>query len=314
MVPMPRADYNETVSSIKKLTTTVVVGFIALILFFVIIGDVIVIIPAGYVGVDYSAWGGINMDKVRNPGWSFKLPLVQQIYPVKTARDTINLHPNGDDIAVSAPTKEGLMVTTDISVLYKIRPDYAPKIIQELTDDYRKGTIIPEIRSVIREITGNMSVTDIYGPGRERIQQESFKKLQPLLEKDGFILEDVLVREVKMPSQIASAIEDKQAMEQKSLKKQYELELTQKEAERLKIEGEGIAKQQVAIAEGDAQSAVVRAKGEAEALKMVATAFKENPKAYDYKQLQVLEELYKNPNTRFVALPSNQMIYQLPQN
>jgi hypothetical protein len=53
---------------------------------------------------------------------------------------------------------------------------------------------------------------------------------------------------------------------------------------------------------------------EADALKTVADAMKENPKAYDFKQLQVLEELYTNPNTKFVALPSNQMIYQMPQN
>jgi regulator of protease activity HflC (stomatin/prohibitin superfamily) len=188
-----------------------------------------------------------------------------------------------------------------------------PYLRQELTINYRDGTLIPQIRSVMREVTGVMSVTEIYGPGREKIQKDAFEKLKPILEQDGFILEDVLIRELKMPSEITRAIEDKQAMEQLALKKQYELELTQKEAERKKIEGEGMAQQTIAIANGDAQARVIVAKAEAEALKMIADTMKENPKAYDYKQLQVLEQLYQNQNVNFVALPSNQMIYQLPE-
>jgi regulator of protease activity HflC (stomatin/prohibitin superfamily) len=290
-----------------------VIGFILLIVVLVLIPSVLVIVPAGYVGVDYNAWGGVNMDKIRSPGWSFKFPIVQSVYLVKTARDTINLHQGGDDIPISSPTKEGLTIVSDVSVLYRVQSNSAPKIVQELTINYRDGTLIPQIRSVMREVTGVMSVTEIYGPGREKIQKDAFEKLKPILEQDGFILEDVLIRELKMPSEITRAIEDKQAMEQLALKKQYELELTQKEAERKKIEGEGMAQQTIAIANGDAQARVIVAKAEAEALKMIADTMKENPKAYDYKQLQVLEQLYQNQNVNFVALPSNQMIYQLPE-
>src|SRR5512137_447539 len=80
-----------------------VLGFIALIIIMSVATDVLVIVPAGYVGVDYTAWGGINMQSIRLPGWSFKFPIVQKVYLVKTARDTVNLYPGGDDIAVSAP-------------------------------------------------------------------------------------------------------------------------------------------------------------------------------------------------------------------
>jgi regulator of protease activity HflC (stomatin/prohibitin superfamily) len=80
-----------------------VIGFILLIVVLVLIPSVLVIVPAGYVGVDYNAWGGVNMDKIRSPGWSFKFPIVQSVYLVKTARDTINLHQGGDDIPISSP-------------------------------------------------------------------------------------------------------------------------------------------------------------------------------------------------------------------
>ena len=116
------------------------------------------------------------------------------------------------------------------------------------------------------------------------------------------MLEQVLMREITMPAQIAQAIEDKQSMEQAALKKQYEVELAQKEAERKKIEGEGIANNKIAIAKGDAES-----------LKLVAQAIKENPEVLKFKNLEVLQDLYKNPNTKFVALPSNQMIMALPE-
>ncbi|MFH0862928.1 MAG: prohibitin family protein [Candidatus Altiarchaeota archaeon] len=311
-------------SRIGKWVLTAVAGFFIAILLLSSIFDVLVVVQPGYVGVDYNAWGGINMDRVREPGWSFKLPIVTKVYMVKTARDTVNLYPGGDDVPVTAPTKEGLLVTTDVSVLYRIKPGVAPKLVQELTPDYRRGTIMPRIRSIVRDVSGGMSVTEIYGPGRGRLQTEIFDRLKGELEKDGFILEEVLVREIDMPTDITSAIEDKQTMEQTAMKKQYEVDLTLKEAERLKLQGLGTANQQVAVAEGDAKANIARAKGEveakvmlakaeAEALKTVADAMRENPKALDYKQLQVLEALYKNPNTKFVALPSNQMIYQLPQ-
>jgi regulator of protease activity HflC (stomatin/prohibitin superfamily) len=145
-----------------------------------------------------------------------------------------------------------------------------------------------------------------------------------MFEQDGFVIEEVLIRNIVMPPQITQAIEDKQAMEQASLKKGYELELTRKEAERKRLEGEGLANQQLAIAEGQAKSQIALAKGQAEsklivanaesqALEMVAETIRKNPAAYEFKKLQVTEELYMNPNTRFVALPSEQMIYQLPQ-
>ncbi len=318
----PQID-GELGNKIVKYVVYGVVGFFVAVLLLNSVFDVLVVVQPGYVGVDYTAWGGITMDKVREPGWSLKLPIIQKVYMVKTARDTVNLYPGGDDVAITAPTKEGLLVTTDVSVLYRIKPGVAPKLVQELTPDYRRGTIMPRIRSAVREVSGGMSVTELYGPGRERMQQEIFNKLLVELEKDGFILEEVLVREIDMPPDITRAIEDKQSMEQSAMKKQYEVDLTQKEAERLKLQGEGQANMQVAIADGEAKAQIARAKGqaeaklivakaEAEALKTVADAMSANPRAYDFKQLQIMEQLYTNPNTKFVALPSDQMIYQLP--
>ncbi len=290
----------------KKIGRIVGIFFLILVLMFVFVAGVLVIIPAGYVGVDYSAWGGVKLDSVRTPGWSFKLPLVQQVYQIKTARDTISMYgtfaecqkdPQCKDTALQVPSKEGLLITLDVSVLYSVRPETAPRIVQDYTTNYVDGTITPEIRSAAREVTGTMSITDLYGAGRELLQTEIAKKLNDLFNKDGFILEQVLVRNVEYPEQIRKAIEEKQAAEQVSFKKQFEIDISQKEATRKQIEGEGIANNKIAVA-----------KGEAESLRQVSQAIRENPEVLKFKQLEVLSKLYENPNTKFIALPSGQMI------
>ncbi|MBI4450433.1 prohibitin family protein [Candidatus Woesearchaeota archaeon] len=278
----------------------------AIIIAIILLPSVLVIIEPGYVGVDYTAWGGITLDAVRTPGWSFKLPFLQKVIKIKTARDTINMYGsaaecNSDsqctDVALQVPSKEGLLITLDVTVLYTVQPLQAPRIVQEMTEYYIYGTLVPELRSVARETTGTMTITELYGTGREMLQQGIYDKLRVLFAKDGFVLEQVLVRDVEYPQQIRQAIEEKQTAEQVSFKKQFEIDIAEKEAKRKQIEGEGIANQKIAVAKGDA-----------EALRLVSQAIKENPDVLKFKNLEALQVLYGNPNTRFIALPSNQMI------
>ena len=280
-----------------------VIGVIVVIL---LLWMFIVRIPPGYVGVYYGAINGIDLENVREPGWHFKVPFFQSVYKIKTARDTISMFgteescfndPECTDVALQVPTKEGLLVTLDLTVLYKTIPEQAPRIVQELTDEYSIKTLVPKIRSAAREATGTLLITELYGPGREALQNQMFNLLKDDLQRDGFILEDVLVRDVDLPEQIRNAIEDKQTAEQRSFQKQFEIDLAQKEATRLKVQGEGIANQKIAIAEGDAQ-----------ALAKIAQILATNPRVLDFKRLEVLAQLYNNPNTKFVALPSGNLI------
>jgi len=287
----------------KKTIWCIVLALLIVILLF----WAVVKVPPGYVGVYYSAISGVDMDHVRLPGWHFQVPIFQKVYKVKTARDTISMYGfnmdncyrdrNCDDVALQVPSKEGLIVTLDISALYKVQPRRAPHIVQELTTEYREKTLLPRIRSAARTVTGTFMITELYGEGRERLQDDIFEKLTESFNEDGFILEEVLVRDVDLPEQIRMAIEDKQTAEQRSFQKQFEIDLAEKEAERKKIEGEGVAAHKVAIAQGDA-----------EALRLVAGAIGANPQILKFKNLEVLEQLYNNPNTKFIALPSDNLI------
>jgi len=281
----------------------------AVIIGFALITDVLVIIPPGFVGVVYNAGSGVNMDAVRNPGWSLKWPIIQKIYMVQTSRDTINFYPSGnygnaapaDDIPLSVPSSDGLIVKIDVSVMYKTRADKAPYIIQNLGEYYRSDTLMPEIRSVLREVTGTMKAEELYGPGREKLQTQAFGLLEKKFARDGFLLEDVLVRDIDLPDEFLKSIESKKIMEQDAIRKQNELKLAEYEANRMKLEAEGLANYKIEVARGDA-----------EALRLVAKVLEENPKVLDFKKLEITEKLYENPNTRFVALPSNEMILSLP--
>lgn len=257
------------------------VGAVCIGIAVVLVLTSIVVISPGEVGVVYSAMSGVSNTELP-AGWHLRMPILQSVYHIKTARDTVNMYYTDyakckedkecTDVALSVPSKEGLIVTLDVSVLYRIQPGKAPEILQRLTSEYRFGTVVPKVRSVIREVTGGMSVTDLYGSGRERLQLDAFAKLKPSLESDGFILDEVLVRDVSMPPQITTAILEKQTVEQSALKKEYEVQMAKKEAERVVAGAIGQARVAVAAAEGDANSTIARANGNAYAVRINAEA------------------------------------------
>ena len=161
--PSPKKRQEIDWDGAKKYVTYLKWSIVALIilLFF----NPIVVVDPGNVGVVYNAWSGVDLKSTLGPGWHLQAPILQSIYTVQTARDTINLmHDGGDDIDVSAPTKEGLVVNADVSVFFRVPAQNAPVIVQELTPNYRYGTLIPIIRSAAREVAGQMAVSDLYGP------------------------------------------------------------------------------------------------------------------------------------------------------
>ena len=252
------------------------IAIIAVLIIAVIIAfDSIVIIEAGEVGVVYDASKGILPETMKT-GWHFKTPVLQTVYDIPIARDTINMYyynwadcekdKDCDDIAVSVPSKEGLEIVLDISVFYKVRPEKAVEIVQTLTTSYIYGTVIPTIRSTARDVAGGMAVTELYGVGREKLEQGIYEKMKPKFEQDGFILEEVLVRDVKIPDQIADAIKSKQTTEQEMLQKQFEVEKEKLEAERKIAEAIGLAESKLKVATA-----------EAEAIKIQGQALRENP-------------------------------------
>lgn len=202
-----------------------------------IVGSFIRIVPAGTVGV-YDLFGRVK-DKERLPGLNFVNPFAKlQIMNVKT-----------EEIkkVMVVPSKEGLSINVDVSILYRMIPDKASDIYNTVGQGYRGIVIVPQFRSVVRGATVDYEAKALYTSNREEIAGRIKDDLYDLLEKRGIVLENVLLREIKLPPTVGGAIEQKLKAEQEAEQMKFILDKERKEAERRIIEAEGIAKSQEII-------------------------------------------------------------------
>jgi prohibitin 2 len=148
---------------------------------------------------------------------------------------------NMDD-SLWSPTKEGLQVGIDLTVWHHLDPQRLIVIHQKIGPDYEDKIIRPAVRSVIRLVISEYGVMDVYSSKRASIQDEINVKVKALLEKDGFMVDEVVLRDVRFTDQFGKAIEAKQIAQQSAEQMKYVLEKESREAERKVIEATGRAK------------------------------------------------------------------------
>ena len=145
------------------------------------------------------------------------------------------------DDSIWSPTREGLQVGIDLTVWHHVDPQRVISIHQKIGPDYEEKIIRPTVRSVIRLVISEYPVMDVYSSKRATIQDEINAKIKTLVEKDGFVIDEVVLRDVRFTDQFAKAIEAKQIAQQSAEQMKYTLEKEQKEAERKVIEAQGRA-------------------------------------------------------------------------
>ncbi|HEV8337881.1 MAG TPA: prohibitin family protein [Candidatus Polarisedimenticolia bacterium] len=146
------------------------------------------------------------------------------------------------DDSLWSPTREGLQVGIDITVWHHLQPDRVVDIHQRIGPDYEEKIIRPAVRSVIRLVISEYAVMDVYSSKRSAIQDEINAKIKQLVEKDGFLIDEVVLRDVRFTDDFAKAIEAKQIAQQAAEQMKYVLEKEQREAERKVIEAQGRAR------------------------------------------------------------------------
>ena len=196
-----------------------------------IFASMAIIVPAGTVGV-HDLLG--NVAEAEYPaGFSFKNPFAHmEMMSIKT-------HEIKERSEV--PSKEGLLVILDVSVLFRIQPNHADEIYKKLGTEYWNVIIKPQLRSVIREVTASYEAKALYTTGRLNITTDIFNSLYPKLIDRGIILERVLLRDLGLPSKLIEAIELKLTAEQQIEQKEFEVARESQEAERKRVEARGIA-------------------------------------------------------------------------
>ncbi len=236
---------------LKRFATPVrIIGIVILLLGVFV--SCIVQVEAGEVGVQ-KLFGKIQ-PAVLNSGLHFIDPLVDVIkMDVKTQNYTMSGiqddgRKKGED-AIRVLTGDGLEVTIDLSVLYRVVPTDAPRLLAETGDNYEDKIVRPITRTRIRDNAVYYDAVALYSTKRDEFQQRIFRTIEDDFKKRGLLLENLLVRNITLPQSVKSAIELKINAEQESQKMQFVLQKEKQEADRKRIEAQGIADYQRIISE-----------------------------------------------------------------
>lgn len=238
-------------------------------------------IDAGEIGVQ-SLFGKVQ-DEVLTSGLSFVNPLMDiKTIDVRTQNYTMSgVHNEGDvtgDDAIRVLTADGLEVVIDLTVLYRVQASQAPKIVKEIGYDFKNVVIRPITRTKIRDNAVYYTAVDLYSVKRDEFQSRIFKTIEANLKARGLVLEQLLVRNITLPVSVKGSIEEKIKAEQDAQKMQYVLQKEKQEAERKRVEAQGIADYQriISLGLGDKQ--------------------------LQYEQIQVMKGLITSPNAKVIIM------------
>lgn len=218
-----------------------------------IITACIIQVDAGQVGVK-KLFGKVQTD-VLGSGLHFINPLMEvEKLDIKTKNYTMSgAHDESQqssDDAIRVLTADGLEVTIDLSVLYRVVPTDAPKLIRETGIDYEDKIVRPITRTRIRDNAVYYEAIALYSTRRDEFQNRIFKTIEHDFRSRGLFLEQLLVRNITLPQSVKSTIEQKINAEQEAQKMQFVLQKEKQEAERKRVEAQGIADYQRIISEG----------------------------------------------------------------
>ena len=156
---------------------------------------------------------------------------------------------NGDD-AIRVLSSDGLEVIIDVTVLYKVKPASAPKIVKEIGSNYQDVIVRPMVRTRLRDNAVYYEAISLYSTKRDEFQNRIFETIKKDFTSRGLELESVLVRNIVLPSSVKTTIESKINAEQEAQKMQFVLQKEKQEAERKRVEAQGIADYQRIISTG----------------------------------------------------------------
>jgi regulator of protease activity HflC (stomatin/prohibitin superfamily) len=211
------------------------------------------VIDAGQVGVK-TLFGKVEND-VLYSGLNVVNPLVE-VTNFDTKAQNYNMsgiHDEGTkagDDAIRVLSSDGLEVTIDLSVLFKVRATEAPRILKEIGNDYLDKIVRPISRTAIRDNAVYYEAVALYSTKRQEFQDKIFKTINESFAKRGLVLEQLLVRNITLPESVKKSIESKINAEQDAQKMTFVLQKERQEAERKRVEAQGIADYQRILSTG----------------------------------------------------------------
>lgn len=180
--------------------------------------------------------------------------------------------------SASVPSSEGLVMNLDTSLIFHLNAERAAEVFQKIGINYAEVLIEPNLRAAIREATAAHTANALYTGEREMVAKQIREQLTSLLSKRGFVVESVLLRDIQLPSTLKASIEAKQQAEQEALAMNFRLQKERQEAERKRIEAQGIRDFQQIVAQGI------------------------SPQLLEWKGIEATESLAKSQNSKIVVI------------
>ena len=225
------------------------------------------VIRPGEVGIKQKF--GKLKGKTKTQGLLFYNPFTSSV--VRVPIRTIN-----KEIKLNLPSKEGLNVQAEISILYHIEEDKVSEIIASVGKAYERTLILSTFRSASADVCARFYAKDMHSGKRGEIEKEIKTQMAKLLKDRGFNIEAVLMKSITLPKGLYSAIEAKLQAEQAAQQMEFVLQREEKEAERKRIEAQGIRDAQLIIKEGITEGNI------------------------QWKSLEVLKEISMSPNAKLI--------------
>lgn len=225
-------------------------------------------VPAGHVGV-LTIFGRVT-GQVLSEGTHLVNPFA--------ANNTMSVRTQEIKETAAVPSNEGLIISMDTSLLFRLDPNKAPEMYRTVGPHYADVVVEPNLRSAIREATASNSANALYSGEREKVARSIQQQLADNLRARGVIVESILLRDIQLPQALKASIEAKQQAEQESLAMSFRLQKEKQEAERKRIEAGGIRDFQQIVAQGI------------------------SPQLLEWKGIEATENLAKSNNTKVVVI------------
>jgi regulator of protease activity HflC (stomatin/prohibitin superfamily) len=245
------------------------VGLLVIVLGVVLLGSCsLTTIDTGHVGV-LTLFGQVTREQ---------LPEGMHIINPLKAVTKLSIRTQESKEIAEVPSSEGLLIHLEASLLYRLEPAQATDVYQKIGRDYMDVVVSPNFRSVMRTVTAAHTASALYSDARESVAQQMLVEMRRIMQPRGIMIENVLLRDIKLPATLKSSIEAKQQADQDAQRMNFVLQKERQEAERKRIEAQGISDFQRIVTVGISQQLL------------------------EWKGIEATIEIAKSPNTKVVVI------------
>lgn len=186
---------------------------------------------------------GTYSDSYTTEGLQWYNPFTSVVQKIPTRTENL-------EVALNIPSKEGLNIRSEVSILYNVVANEAPLLLRNIGVDYETNVIIPVFRSAVADVSSRFFAKDMHTGERSTIEQEIKEQMMVYLQDKGIQIDAVLLKSIQLPASLARAIEEKLEAEQQAQRMEFVLDQAKRQADVQRAEAEGIRDAQVIISEG----------------------------------------------------------------